>query len=167
MNIEKIAICVLTICVIYLFIQLQDTKEKMTNTDISKLDISAIKSLSDISQALLNGGLTIPGDVTIKGKLKIEGSLDIPEIKTGKFETKELTATNIKGDNCDVKEIKATNLNLTSIKATSIAAKIGHFTVAVAAPQSHADDFWDYKTKDTAKNDLKRLKDNNLTWPQL
>jgi microcystin-dependent protein len=76
-NIEKISIIILVMFVIYLFIQQRQTEEQMANTDVSALDISAIKTLSDISQALLNGGLTVPGNITTTGDLNVSGKSNL------------------------------------------------------------------------------------------
>jgi hypothetical protein len=62
-NIEKITIGLLFIVVIYLFKKQQQIKEHVTNTDVTNLDISTIKSLYDISQILVTDGLTVPGNI--------------------------------------------------------------------------------------------------------
>jgi len=71
MNFEKISIFLLFALILYLFHK-NNKYEQMNETgNLNNLDISAIKTLSDISQKLISGGLTIPGDVNIGGKLDV------------------------------------------------------------------------------------------------
>jgi|UniRef100_A0A6C0IVD7 hypothetical protein len=84
-------ILLLVIAIIYLLYQhiCNNTIEKMAsepslreqlNDDISKLykvDIQAIRKLSDISLELQKGTLTVPGDITIEGNINMEGGKSI------------------------------------------------------------------------------------------
>ena len=67
MDIKKITLSLLLLFGIYLIAQQNKIKEKMANTDVSKLDVSIIKSLCDMSKILLDG-IVVPGDVNITGE---------------------------------------------------------------------------------------------------
>jgi hypothetical protein len=112
-SIDRFIIIVLVLAVLYLFNDKLNSKEGMAN--MADVDITAIKSLSDIAQMLQKeGGLTIPGDLTISGKLNVkgittsEGNLDVKGTITSE------------GDLNVAKTITSKNLNATHAKLTTI-----------------------------------------------
>jgi hypothetical protein len=81
-----IVLFIITNCVNFgLFFNNRKNIEKMSNTDdakikelitsIYKVDIQAIRNLSDISKKLQQGGITIPGDITIEGNINLKKDL--------------------------------------------------------------------------------------------
>lgn len=70
MNIEEVAIIVVAIFFIYLFLRQMKIKEHMNNTDNS-IDIDAMKTLNNISLALLNTGVNIPGNMMVRGNCNL------------------------------------------------------------------------------------------------
>jgi hypothetical protein len=110
-SLDRILIIILFIIVLFQYCG--KSREHMANID--GVDISAIKSLSDIAQMLQSdGGLTIPGDLTISGKLNVkgittsEGNLDVKGTITSE------------GDLNVAKTITSKNLNATHAKLTTI-----------------------------------------------
>jgi hypothetical protein len=67
-SIDRFIIIVLVLAVLYLFNDKLNSKEGMAN--MADVDITAIKSLSDIAQMLQKDGeLTIPGNLKVTGKI--------------------------------------------------------------------------------------------------
>jgi cytoskeletal protein CcmA (bactofilin family) len=72
---DIIHIIVLILLILYIR---KTNKETFAGTsDIANMDVSAIKSLSDIAQKLVTGGLTIPGDLNVTGKITTSGDLNV------------------------------------------------------------------------------------------
>jgi predicted phage tail protein len=113
MQLMQLLVIILIMINIYLLYDKLNSKEGMAN--MADVDITAIKSLSDIAQMLQKeGGLTIPGDLTIAGKLNVKG------ITTSEGDVNVKGTITSEGDLNVAKTITSKNLNAAHAKLTTI-----------------------------------------------
>lgn len=106
--------------------------EEINNT--YKLDLEAIRNLSDVAVKLQKKGLTIPGDLTIKGKLNVReeitsNSLEVKDkIKSKSLKvTDKITTNNVKTVNLTSDYVKTKKLDITNNKSDKTKTKWTRF----------------------------------------